>query len=237
MLRRPNWPISKIPTFSIPSLYSFTTSTKHQPRFGAYTGQDCFVTEVCTDGTDGQQGPDQVCGAGFTSVSTAHSPIQQPGRDIKGACSKGWYRRICCPTTAMPSNCQWNGAPVRSEIGCSGFCGTDQFQLNTDTYIDADGTGPCYQGQRTLCCDSTEILTQCSWTGCQGPSTDSPSCPDGTTLMTTRYDDGKGGEYKIIHIPEKIESQLTACFRLLFSLTGRFSRGVPLIWAGVLLSK
>lgn len=28
--------------------------------FGAYTGQNCFVTPTCTDGTSGQQGPDQV---------------------------------------------------------------------------------------------------------------------------------------------------------------------------------
>lgn len=92
----------------------------------------------------------------------------------------------------MPKNCQWNGAPIRSEIGCSGFCGSDQFQLNIDTYIDAVGDGPCYQGQRTLCCDNTEILTQCYWTACQGPTRDPPTCPSGTQFMTLRYDNGNG---------------------------------------------
>jgi chitinase len=28
--------------------------------FGAYTGQNCFVTPTCTDGTSGQQSADQV---------------------------------------------------------------------------------------------------------------------------------------------------------------------------------
>ncbi|KAF7536258.1 hypothetical protein G7054_g4665 [Neopestalotiopsis clavispora] len=161
-------------------------------QFAAYTGQDCYVTEVCTDGTSGEKSSDQVCGAGYTSVTTAHSPVQAAGKDIKGACSKGWYRHICCPTKYMPSNCKWNGEPVRSEIGCSGFCGSDQFQLNTDTYVDATGSeGPCYQGERSLCCDSTEILSQCSWTSCQKIDIDEgPTCPTGSKQMTMRYDDG-----------------------------------------------
>lgn len=117
-------------------------------QFAAYTGQDCFITEVCTDGSRGQLGPDQVCPGGTSSVSTAHAPLQQAGRDIMGACSPGWYRHICCPTNAMPKNCEWNGAPVRSEVGCTGFCGSDQFELNIDTFTDAVGDSSCYQGQR-----------------------------------------------------------------------------------------
>lgn len=160
-------------------------------RFAAYTGQDCYVTEVCTDGSSSEESSDQVCSAGFTSISTAHAPVQAAGKDTKGDCSKGWYRHICCPTKYMPSNCKWNGEPIRSEIGCSGLCGSDQFQLNTDTYVDAAGDeGPCYQGERTLCCDSTENLSQCSWTSCQGPAINGPTCPTGSTTMTTRYDDG-----------------------------------------------
>jgi len=123
-------------------------------------------------------------------VSTAHAPLQKAGYTIDGACSEGWYRQICCPTAAMPQNCAWNGAPIRSEIGCSGFCGSDQFQLNIDTYTDADGDEECYQGQRTLCCDNTEVLTGCIWTSCQGPLLSAPECPSGMTYMTQRYDDG-----------------------------------------------
>ncbi|ETS82826.1 hypothetical protein PFICI_04702 [Pestalotiopsis fici W106-1] len=171
---------------------SDTQKEKLVDQFAAYTGQDCYVTEVCTNGEPGQLGPDQVCPSGYSSVSTAHSPVQQVGRDIKGACSKGWYRHICCPTNAMPKNCEWNGAPVRSVLGCSGQCGSNQYQLNSDTYSDADGDSLCYSGKRTLCCDSAEILTQCSWTGCQGPTIDDPVCPDGSTLVTSRYDDGNG---------------------------------------------
>lgn len=109
--------------------------------FGAYTGQNCFVTEVCTDGSAKEKGKDQVCPSGFSSMSTAHNPIQAPGRKIKGECSKGWYRHICCPTKNQPKNCRWNGAPERNVIGCSGRCGEGQFKLNSDTFLNADGRG------------------------------------------------------------------------------------------------
>ena len=62
--------------------------------FGAYTGQNCFVTPTCTDGSSKEQTADQVCGSGFTSVSTAHSPVQAPGHLLHGICSKGWYRHM-----------------------------------------------------------------------------------------------------------------------------------------------
>lgn len=161
-------------------------------RFAAYTGQDCFITKVCTDGSKGQLGTDQVCPKGTTSVSTAHAPEQAIGKTLQGDCSEGWYRHICCPTSSMPQNCQWVGAPVRSEIGCRGMCGDTQFPLNIDTYVDPLGAGLCYQGKRSLCCDSTELIYECFWTACQGPISTSPECPSGSTLTTYRYDDDNG---------------------------------------------
>ena len=146
---------------------------------------------VCTDGSS--DGPSAgFCSGGYSPVSTAHAPLQAPGYSIQGTCSEGSYRYICCPTSAMPQNCGWNGAPVRSEIGCSGSCGSDQFQLNADTYTDANGDEECYQGERTLCCDNTEILNQCIWTSCQGPLSKAPECPDSYQYMTQRYDNGQG---------------------------------------------
>lgn len=62
--------------------------------FGAYTGQNCFVTPTCTDGTSGQMSADQVCPSGFSSVSTAHAPIQAAGHDLHGQCDQGWYRSM-----------------------------------------------------------------------------------------------------------------------------------------------
>ena len=103
------------------------------------------------------------------SVSTAHSPLQAPKHDLHGTCDEGWFRHICCPTKAMPKNCKWNGAPERSAFGCGGSCSNTQFQLNTDDFIDEKGVGDCYSGHRSLCCDSTQVLDQCYWTGCQGP--------------------------------------------------------------------
>lgn len=163
--------------------------------FGAYTGQNCFVTPTCTDGTDGQKQHDQVCPSGFMSVSTAHAPLQAPKYDLNGDCSEGWYRYICCPKKAMPKNCKWIGAPQGSAYGCTGSCSKTQFQLNTDSFIDDKGVGECYYGNRKLCCDSTEVLDRCYWTGCKGPYVPNAAIdcdhPD-DEWQTNRYDDDNG---------------------------------------------
>ncbi|KAL8697313.1 MAG: hypothetical protein Q9224_002379, partial [Gallowayella concinna] len=163
--------------------------------FGAFTGQNCFITPTCTDGTDAQKQKDQVCPSGTMSVSTAHSPLQAPGHDLHGACDEGWFRYICCPTKAMPENCKWNGAPVRSQFGCSGSCSKTQFLLNTDNFVDDKGVGDCFYGTRNLCCDSTQVLDECYWTGCQGPLLpETPASCDNPDdeYQTSRYDQDNG---------------------------------------------
>lgn len=164
-------------------------------QFAAYTGQNCFVTPTCTDGSSGQLGPDQVCPGGTQSVSTAHTPKQAAGHDYHGECSTGWYRHICCPKDALPQNCAWNGAPERSEFGCEGSCGSSQFTLNTDSYLDAKGEGNCYTGTRSLCCDSTEVISECYWSPCQGPISLPPTCNDGYTYQGYRLDKPDGSEW------------------------------------------
>ncbi|ETS88166.1 hypothetical protein PFICI_01994 [Pestalotiopsis fici W106-1] len=161
-------------------------------QFAAYTGQNCFVTPRCTDGSPGQQGSEQVCPSGYQSVSTAHTPKQALGHDYFGECSKGWWRNICCPKDALPQNCGWVGAPIRSEVGCSGFCGSSQFQLNTDSYLDAKGEDSCYYGTRSLCCDSTALISDCYWSPCQGPISTNPQCNDGYTFEGYRLDKPDG---------------------------------------------
>ncbi|KAJ6118737.1 hypothetical protein N7471_013357 [Penicillium samsonianum] len=174
-----------------------STSQKKEltSQLAAYTGQNCYVTQFCTDGSSSHKNdPDYVCPNGFSSVATAHAPQQRLGYYITDTCDSRFYRHICCPTDAMPKNCEWTGAPVRSEVGCSGKCGSDQFQLNVDSYVDASGEEPCYQGDRALCCDGAEAINQCKWTSCQklASTQDKPSCPRGSTYMTTRFDDGDG---------------------------------------------
>ncbi|KAJ5715268.1 uncharacterized protein N7483_012449 [Penicillium malachiteum] len=164
-------------------------------QYSAHTGQNCYGTEECTDGSSFQNdNAEYVCGTGFSFVDTAHAPQQKLGYWIGDTCKSGTYRHICCPTNAMPTNFEWSGAPIRSEIGCNGKCGSDQFQLNVDSYIDASVEEPCYQGDRALCCDSAETIAQCKWTSCQhlGSTQDKPTCPSGSTYMTHRYDDGTG---------------------------------------------
>nr|POE90696.1 chitinase-3-like protein 1 [Quercus suber] len=176
---------------------------KRSSQFAAYTGQNCFVTELCTDGSDRESGPKQLCPAGSVSVETAHAPLQSNSVDhgIIGQCSEGWYRHICCPASEVPKNCEWNGAPVRSATGCNGECGNNQFELNTDPFTDALGHGQCYQGKRSLCCDSAELLNDCFWTSCQGPLSESQvpgdleseGCPADTVITALRYDTDDGG--------------------------------------------
>jgi hypothetical protein len=85
-------------------------------EFASYNGQNCFVTELCTDGSAKESGPLQKCPSGTSSVSTAHAPLQMPStHGLVGQCSEGWYRHVCCPNNQIPSNCEWNvrlSAPV-----------------------------------------------------------------------------------------------------------------------------
>lgn len=162
--------------------------------FSAYTGQNCFVTDRCTDGSSKEENPDQVCPSGYISVNTAHNPLPAGGKERHGDCDKGWYRIICCPQDAMPKNCEWNGAPKRSEFGCNGKCGNNQFKLNQDTALDAKGEGDCITRARFLCCDSTIMLQKCDWTDCQGPLViGAPAeCPKGDDYYTYRFDRPNG---------------------------------------------
>lgn len=114
----------------------------------AYTGQNCYVTQSCNDGTS--TNPLASCGPGYMSVETGHYPQQIDQRLPLAECKEGEYHHVCCPTGAMPQNCKWQGAPERSAFGCDGAssCGADQFELTRDTFVDAEGEGSCYTGFR-----------------------------------------------------------------------------------------
>lgn len=154
----------------------------------AFTGQNCFITPRCTDGTEQELGPEQVCPEGHQSVSTAHSPKQHLNHPLHGNFKEGWYRHICCPREAMPKNCQWSGEQDASS--CHGQCGSDQFELNTDSHKDASGRHSCLHCSRSLCCDSSAINFGCHWIPFQGPLAEdvSPVCPDGYRYQTFRLD-------------------------------------------------
>jgi chitinase len=197
------------------------SAEKLSDLFGQFTGQDCFVTERCTKDGDGEKGKDQVCPAGFQSVSTAHNPYQKAPHKLSGDCDKGWYRHICCPKTSMPKSCEWYGEPVRSVIGCTGHCGEGTFELNQDTAADAKGTKMCYQGTRKLCCKSTKLIDDCFWNTCQGPLAwqrdEAPQCPENTDIVAWRYNkpDGTGlcREEYVSPVDGKKGSPLTKPFR------------------------
>lgn len=68
-------------------------------ELAAYTGEDCYVTRECTDGTIHEKNANQVCKGGFSALETAHNPIQKNSNyGMHGQCRKGWWQTICCPT-------------------------------------------------------------------------------------------------------------------------------------------
>uniref|UniRef100_A0A0P0CAT0 chitinase n=1 Tax=Hypocrella siamensis TaxID=696354 RepID=A0A0P0CAT0_9HYPO len=165
-------------------------------EIGAFTGQDCFVTPRCTDGSHDQQGPEQVCPNGYQSMSTAHAPRQAPGHPYYGECAQGWYRHICCPRDALPKDCSWS--TKLSKSSCLHGCTQGQFMLNSDSFEEATGDNACYLGRRAFCCDSTRKISECVWSGCQKPDRDKPDqdwdCGRGFRYQTVRRGWGPGCE-------------------------------------------
>ncbi|KAF2818198.1 hypothetical protein CC86DRAFT_435113 [Ophiobolus disseminans] len=160
----------------------------------AYTGQNCYVAPGCTNGIKGDS--NSTCMAGYSSAETGHSLKQIQG-DVLYAkiCNEGEYHHICCPTKAMPKNCEWIGAPERSQFGCSGDCGASQFELTTDFSVDRYGKQQCGSGKRHLCCDSTEILRKCKWTSeCDWSDSNNGNCKAGEKQVAKRYDKDDGGK-------------------------------------------
>ncbi|PHH75536.1 hypothetical protein CDD82_4401 [Ophiocordyceps australis] len=155
-------------------------------HLAAFTGQDCFVTARCSDGSRGQRAPEQVCPRGFLSLSTAHTPLQAPRQRLGDECGEQWYRHVCCPRSAMPKNCAW--------MGCGERCAGGKFELNSDRFKDARGREQCERARRPLCCDATPAMAGCRWTSCQGPlaAGEKPACPRGLLYQTHRLDDPDG---------------------------------------------
>jgi chitinase len=87
----------------------------------AYTGQNCYVTMSCTDGSS-DSGTGR-CQTGYMSVATGHYPNQISPALPLVSCPEGQWHHVCCPSTALPRNCEWRGAPEQSEFGCNPGCG------------------------------------------------------------------------------------------------------------------
>jgi hypothetical protein len=113
----------------------------------AYTGQNCYIAEGCTDGT----GDDDraTCGSGYMAVESGHAPTLFGARTLS-KCDEGKWHYICCPKASLPNNCEWRGAPEQSEFGCSAGCGNSQYELATDTFLDPEGQGDCFSGRRSV---------------------------------------------------------------------------------------
>jgi hypothetical protein len=154
----------------------------------AYTGQNCYVSSGCTDGKT--NATKALCKAGYSSAAVGHR-LKSGHHDIVlvQGCLKGTFNHICCPTKAMPKNCEWVGAPERSAFGCDGKCGRSQFELNQDLYLDQYGNAQCGSGHRSLCCDSTPILQKCHWTDCDWTSDSNGNCASNEVNIATRYDE------------------------------------------------
>lgn len=117
--------------------------------FAAYTGQNCYVTEMCASG-GGDDPPLGKCDPGYMAVETGHFPKQIHEGFTSVECAEGSWHAICCPKSHMPKNCEWRGTPERSSFGCNAGCGDSQYELTTDKYLDPEGKGECYSGERSV---------------------------------------------------------------------------------------
>ncbi|OQD79993.1 hypothetical protein PENANT_c040G10948 [Penicillium antarcticum] len=141
-------------------------------EFASFNGQNCFVTELCTDGSSKESGPNQKCPSGTSSVSTAHAPLQKAG--------------------TMPSNCQWNtlsltpwekgsvskatapyaATQLNFSICATGVALKDGYE-NAASRHDTDEGGWCSREfnsdlhdrfKRGSCCPKSKKFDNCDWT-------------------------------------------------------------------------
>lgn len=119
----------------------------------AFTGQNCYVPEGCTNGKT-EEG-NSTCVKGYSVVELGASLVQS--YENASNCELGSWKRICCPIKATLKNCEWLGALEVRQTGCTKGCGDSQFELNRDYCVDKECTKACGFGQRSLCCDSTDI--------------------------------------------------------------------------------
>jgi hypothetical protein len=160
----------------------------------AYTGQNCYVSTVCTGGKSDAK--EALCKAGYSSAAVGHTLRSGHQEAIFAqGCPKGQFHHVCCPTKAMPKNCEWVGAPERSVFGCDGKCEKSQFELNQDLSLDQYGNADCGSGHRSLCCDSTPILQKWHWTDCDWTSDSNGNCASDEVSVATRYDDDDNNRF------------------------------------------
>ncbi|KAJ5726591.1 uncharacterized protein N7483_007948 [Penicillium malachiteum] len=176
-------------------------------QYGAYTGQNCMVTQFCTDGSSKEQGTGQVCPSGYTSVTTAHAPVQAPGYEINGTCAKDWYRHICCPTKYMPTGCEWTDCGTgyddqqQAPTCPSGFTymterhDDDSGALCSTKMGSSDPTKYELLYAQAYCCPNISVPTNCSWTFSDNEYIYDPKsmcipeqCPSGKVEYTSALD-------------------------------------------------
>ncbi|KAI8228514.1 hypothetical protein K4K54_002151 [Colletotrichum sp. SAR 10_86] len=157
--------------------------------FGQFTGQDCFVTEKCTDGASGERGADQVCPAGTMSVETAHNPLQRHPMPLSGGtCKKG--------CTKVIDDCIWSGCQGLLAPSQNPEC-PDGYDYQTYRYNKPEGIGLCREeyvspvsGKKgsplmepfksALCCPKGRSYSNCNWANDPQSSSDLETVPDGS---------------------------------------------------------
>ncbi|KAK9775004.1 putative chitinase [Seiridium cardinale] len=168
----------------------------------AYTGQNCHLSYQCVSADIGT-GPDPsgACSGGYSSVAVAHDPEYIGSPPVGGSsvtCDKGSWKHVCCPTGAMPKNCEWTpdtSSPLDILGICPTGCGADQFQLTRDSYADFQGNKPCgFFSKRSLCCDASEVVDTCRWTDdCATSANGGTLCNDDEEQVAERMDKADGG--------------------------------------------
>ncbi|KAL8692321.1 MAG: hypothetical protein Q9218_002638, partial [Villophora microphyllina] len=148
------------------------TAAALSDAFGAYTGQNCFVTPTCTDGSDAQKQNEQVCPAGSMAVSTAHAPLQAAGKERHGDCDEG-------PANPLdPVECDHADdefQTYRFDQDNGDFCSA-AYRSPVDGSIGSPLTD---RFKRAFCCPKGKGYNKCNWSN--SPTADqltsSPSTP------------------------------------------------------------
>lgn len=140
---------------SLPSYeqHSKRTQLADTNRWSSVNGQACKVSD-CIDEYSNPPG-------GYSKA---------PNGQFPDTCSGGKYRFVYCPTTALPSSCQWRGSG-----SCHGQCHSGEVTLAHSSHGSKSCLAP---GKQAFCCESTtwsEYTDKCAWAdGCDDCPGDAP---------------------------------------------------------------
>ncbi|KAI0132937.1 glycoside hydrolase family 18 protein [Xylariales sp. AK1849] len=172
----------------LPTFFELTeASTAVAGNWASQNGQDCKMTDCLEDSEVGSWGS-----------SWALAPN---GGAFKDTCGSSKNKYIICPTSAMPSTCQWRGGETGA--ACHGQCHSGEVTLFHSKHATVSCFTPGYQA---FCCESNtwaELVGSCGWSN-------DDTCGASQTWVAMRkvY---MGTERELVDATEIYENQAYCC--------------------------